>query len=130
MSNPFIFINTYKIRPGKAERYRQLCDEVTELVDAKEPDMLYFACGISDDGRDASTVQIHVDASNMANHMEIAGPIIGQAMQECLDPSQMAIDIYGTPPAALLDQLRAVAGTGVTISVHQPGPAVDRLTSR
>ena len=128
MSSPFIFINTYSIRPGKAERYRELCDEVTELVDANEPNMLSFACGISDDGANASTVQVHADLSNMAFHMEVAGPLIGQAMQECLDPSGMTIDIYGRAPDPLLEQLRAVAGTGVSINVHEPGPAVNRLT--
>lgn len=129
MSEPFIFINTYAIRPGKAEHYRELCDQVTELVEAEEPQMLYFACGITDDGASASTVQVHADVSNMSRHMEVAGPLIGQAMQECLDPTQMTIDIYGTAPEPLLAQLRQVAGTGVAINVHEPGPYVSRLTS-
>lgn len=129
MPDPFIFINTCALRPGKADQYRQLCDQVAELVDANEPEMLYFACGISDGGARASTVQIHADVSNMSRHMEVVGPVIGQAMEECLDPTEMTIDIYGAAPGPLVDQLRDTAGTDVAINVYELGSYVTQVSA-
>lgn len=129
MSTPFVFINTCAIRPGKAETYRQLCDQVTDLVDAEEPGMLYFASCISDDGASVSTMQIHADVTNLSRHMELVGPLMGQAMQECLDTAQMRIDIYGSASEILLAELRTAAGTGIAINVHEPERYVNRLSS-
>jgi quinol monooxygenase YgiN len=126
MAEPFIFINTYAIKPGKADAYREKFREVAELVEAKEPRMLYFAHHESEDGSQGATVQVHADPDNMAFHMELIGDHIRQAA-EYLDSSSWSIRIYGSPSDAVLDQMRQLAGSGVSVTVSPPVVAFDRF---
>lgn len=129
MAEPFILVNTYAVKPGKAEEYTNKAREVVELVEAKEPRMLYFAIGLSEDGTEATTVQVHADADNMTYHLEVAGDHIREAAQY-LDFSTMKIQVFGSPSDALLDHLREVAGSGVPVNVTSPAVAVNRFPQR
>lgn len=127
MAEPFIFINSYRLLPGKSDEYKEAFQEVVDIVEAKEPRMLYFAHHVSEDGSEATTVQVHADASNMAFHMELVADQIRRSMDQYLDASSMTIRIYGTPPDELIDQMRQVAGTGVSVNVAKPVVAFNRF---
>ena len=116
MPEPFIFINTYRIKPGKEEAYLQAFQQVADKVKAEEPRMLYFAEHISEDGSEATTVQVHADADNMAFHMQLIGDQI-RAAGEYLEWSSMSIRIYGSPSSTLLEQMRQMAGSGISVTV-------------
>ena len=126
MAEPFIFINSYTIKPGKKDEYRKRFQEVADLVEAEEPRMLYFGHHESEDGAEATTVQVHSDPDNMAFHMQLVGEHIKEAA-EYLDFSSMTIRIYGTPSDAVLDQMRQIAGAGVSVTVSRPVVAFDRF---
>jgi hypothetical protein len=126
MAEPFIFINTYTITPDKADAYRKKHQEVADIVEAKEPEMLYFALHESEDGTQAATVQVHADADNMAYHMELLGEHIRQAA-EYLDWSSLNIRIYGSPSDAVLDQMRQLAGSGVSVTISPAVSGFDRF---
>lgn len=126
MAEPFIFINTYTIKPGKEEEFRKSFQEVADMVEAEEPRMLYFGHHESEDGSEATTVQVHSDPDNMAFHMQLIGEHIQQAA-EYLDFSSMSIRIYGAPSDAVLDQMRQVAGSGVSVTVSPAVVAFDRF---
>lgn len=126
MAEPFIFVNTYKVKPGKEDDYRRSFQEVTDLVKAEEPRMLYFAEHVSEDGSETTTVQVHADADNMAYHMELVGVHI-QAAAEYLDWSSMSIDIYGSPTDAVLEQMRQIAGSGVSVTVSPASVSFNRF---
>jgi len=127
MAEPFIFINTYAIKPGKADAYKEKFREVAEIVEAKEPRMLYFAHHESADGSEGTTVQVHSDPDNMAFHMELIGDRIRQAA-EYLDFSSLDIRIYGSPSDAVLDQMRHLAGSGVSVTVSPAAVGFDRFS--
>lgn len=126
MAEPLIFINTYRVTPGKEEAYLEAFQEVADIVEAGEPKMLYLAEHVSEDGATATTVQVHADADNLLFHMELVGQHIQRAA-EYIDWSSMSIDLYGTPSAALLEQMRQVAGTGVSVTVNPPAVSFSRL---
>ena len=126
MGEPFIFINSYTIKPGKREEYRKRFQGVLDIVEAEEPRMLYFGHHESDDGAQATTVQVHSDADNMAFHMQLVGEHIREAA-EYLDFASMTIRIYGTPSDAVLEQMRQIAGAGVSVTVSPPVVAFDRF---
>lgn len=128
MAAPFVFINRYAVKPGKAAEYRRKSREVVDLVEAAEPRMLYFAIGVSDDGTEATTVQVHADADNMAYHMQVVGDHIREAA-EYLDFTTMSIHIVGSPSEELLDHLREVAGSGAAVSVTRPDRALNRFAA-
>ena len=126
MAEPFIFINTYRIKPGHEDEYLKAFGEVADIVKAEEPKMLYFAEHISEDGSEATTVQVHADADNMAHHMELVGDHIREAAQY-LDFSSMSIRIYGSPGQHVLEQMRELAGSGVSVTVSPAVVSVSRL---
>ena len=67
--------NTYTIKPGKEEAYKTAHQQVADLVEAKEPKMLYFALHTSEDGSQATTVQVHADAEKQAPmRRDVAAP--------------------------------------------------------
>jgi hypothetical protein len=116
MAEPFIFINTYTIKPGKEEAYKTAHQKVADLVEAKEPKMLYFALHTSEDGSEATTVQVHADAENFGYHMSVVEDNI-RAAHEYVDYANAAIRIFGSPTAAILDQMRQLAGSGVSVTI-------------
>jgi hypothetical protein len=116
MAEPFIFINTYTIKPGKEEAYKTAHQMVADLVEAKEPKMLYFALHTSEDGSQATTVQVHADAENFGYHMSVVEDHV-RAAHEYVDYANAAISIFGSPTAAILDQMRQLAGSGVSVTV-------------
>jgi hypothetical protein len=116
MAEPFIFINTYTIKPGKEEAYKTAHQQVADLVEAKEPKMLYFALHTSEDGSQATTVQVHADAENFGYHMSLVEEHV-RAAHEYLGGTNMAIRIFGSPTEAILDQMRQLAGSGVSVTI-------------
>jgi hypothetical protein len=116
MAEPFIFINTYTIKPGREEAYKAAHQQVADLVEAKEPKMLYFALHTSEDGSQATTVQVHADAENFGYHMSLVEDHV-RAAHEYLGAANMAIRIFGSPTAAILDQMRQLAGSGVSVTI-------------
>lgn len=127
MAEPFIFINTYAIKPGQSDAYKDAFQQVAEIVHSDEPKMLYFACHISEDGSEATTVQVHADADNMAFHMDLVGDQIRSAA-EFLDFSTMSVQIYGSPTDQILNQMRQLAGDGTKVTVRPATVAFDRFT--
>jgi hypothetical protein len=126
MAEPFIFINTYTIKPGKEEAYKTAHQQVADLVEAKEPKMLYFALHASEDGSQATTVQIHADAENVGYHMSLVEDHV-RAAHEYLDGANMAIRILGAPTAAILDQMRQLAGSGISVTISPPTLGFNRF---
>lgn len=126
MAEPFIFISNYRFKPGKEEEYREAFQEVADIVAAQEPRMLYFAEHVSEDGSEATTVQVHSDPENMAYHMQLVGKHIREAA-EYLDWSSMSIQIFGSPTEAVLEQMREIAGSGVSVKVSPAAVTVNRL---
>ena len=126
MAEPFIFINTYTIKPGKEEAYKTAHQQVADLVEAKEPKMLYFALHTSEDGSQATTVQVHADAENFGYHMSLVEEHV-RAAHEYLDGANMAIRIFGSPTEAILDQMRQLAGSGVSVTISPPTLGFNRF---
>jgi Antibiotic biosynthesis monooxygenase len=126
MAEPFIFINTYTIKPGKEEAYKTAHRKVADLVQAKEPKMLYFALHTSEDGSQATTVQVHADAENFGYHMSLVEDHV-RAAHDYLDDSNTAIRIFGSPTAEILDQMRQLAGSGVSVTVSPPTLGFNRF---
>jgi hypothetical protein len=126
MAEPFIFINTYTIKPGKEEAYKTAHQKVADLVEAKEPKMLYFGLHTSEDGSEATTVQVHADAENFGYHMSLVEDHV-RAAHEYLDSSNTTIRIFGFPTAEILDQMRQLAGSGVSVTVSPPTLGFNRF---
>ena len=128
MSEPLIFINTYAIKEGMATRYRELTAGVIDMVKSEQPQILYFAFFMNEDGTEATTFQVHPDSDSMLRHMSLAEKHIQQSA-EAIDFTKMAISLYGNPNEAVLETMRQLSGTGVPITINAPVSTVNRLQS-
>ncbi len=126
MAEPLILINTYRVVPGKEEEYFERFGEVVDIVEANEPKMLYFAEHVSEDGAWTSTVQVHADAENLGYHMKLVEDHIREAA-EYIDWSSMSIQLFGSPGQAVLEQMRQLAGSGVSVSISPAKVSFDRF---
>lgn len=113
---PFVFINTYKIKEGKLDELKKNSHELVELVDAKEPRMLCFAFYLNDDRTEVTTLQVHPDADSMMTHMQVAAGHIEEA-HEFLDFSSMRIQVYGDLPEPVRAEMQRLSGSGVPVSI-------------
>ena len=126
MAEPFIFINTYAIQPDMLDAYKETFQRTAKVVEDNEPRMLYFACHVNETDTEATTVQVHADAANMAFHMQLVRDHI-EAARDLIDFSSMSIRIYGSPTDALLEQMRKLSGAGVDVTVSRAAIAFDRF---
>ena len=91
--------------------------------------MLYFGFHQGEGSNEVATVQVHADAENMGFHMQLADEHIRDAMDQFLDVTNMRIQIYGTPTDPILDQMRALTGTGVPVAIYRSTRATVRFTA-
>jgi len=126
MADPFIFISSYTIKPGRKDEYLERFRAVKDIVESEEPRMLYFGEHVSEDGSETTTVQVHADADNMAHHMQLVGDHIQESGQY-LDFESMSIRIFGSPSEEVLEQMRQLAGSGVSVTVSRAEVSFNRL---
>jgi len=116
MSEPLIFIGTHTIREGKLEDFKKSCGVLVEVVEANEPRLIAFNIYVSEDGTEATIVQVHPDPDSMLFHMQVARQHISEAYQSDLEKTRR-IDVYGKPSDTVLETIRQLAGSGVPLSL-------------
>jgi len=103
-------------------------DELSEFVEANEPQLLAYNVYFSDDGARMTVLHINPDSASLRLHMKIAGPKF-PPIGPFID--MLAIDVYGRPEDDLVEQLRRKAemlGSG-TVRVHDLHAGFARLRS-
>jgi hypothetical protein len=116
VSGPFIFIATNRLKPGKLERERERVRELSDFIAANEPRLLAFNEYADESGTEVGVVQVHPDAQSMLFHMELIRERAASAYAETLEATT-AIEVFGSPDAAMLQMLHQQAGAGVALSV-------------
>jgi len=71
MSHPFIFVSTFRLKQGKLEAFKEMCQGLVEFVESNEPRVIAFNLYASEDGTEVSNVQVHPDADSMVSHMRL-----------------------------------------------------------
>ena len=102
MSEPFVFIASYGIKPEFLDSAAERLREVASVVEEQEPQLSAFLFYLDPDRSRAIVVQVHPDGDSMATHMAvIANHIAGAWDWLDLDDSQQFA--LGTPPKVLTD---------------------------
>src|SRR3954452_21879164 len=115
MSSPFIFIATNRLKTGAYEAERRRVPGLGESLRAGERRLLAFNEYINSERTEVTVVQVHPDPASMEFHMGVVRERAAQAYSETLDATTQ-IQVFGTPSDAVLEQLRAQAGAGVSLS--------------
>jgi hypothetical protein len=113
MSEPVVYVSTFRIREGKLPEYRRLLEKLVRTVDANEPHVPAFLTFANDDQTEITNVHVFPDAMTLDRHMAVLAEQMGllptdlaQVMQY-LEP--VGIQVYGAPggqAAAMDDSLR------------------------
>ena len=85
MTQPFIFVSTYKLKEGQLENWKVWTEGLVEYVESKESRMIAFNLYVNEEGTEVTGIQIHPDAASMQSHMEIVGDYIRAAYGDFLE---------------------------------------------
>ncbi len=126
MAEPLIFINTYPIKEGKLEDYKEATPEWFEFIETNHPRLLHFASYVNEDGTEVTTVQVHPDADSMDLQMRLIADRV-EKWQEFIEWNKMSILVCGAPSDAVLERMRQISGSGVPVSIKTPLGEFSRL---
>jgi hypothetical protein len=116
MTEPLIYISTWKVKEGRLEDYKQFATRLLEIFEAREPQLIAMNIFINEEGTEMTSIQFHPDASSMDFHLRILDQALGEDMAEWvaradfLEPRHA--EIYGAPSAALLEADQPLVDAG------------------
>jgi hypothetical protein len=102
MSEPFIYIASYQVKPGHLKEARHRLRDISALVEEQEPRLRSFHFYLDQAREQVICVQIHPDAESMATHMAVIANHLATAW-DWLQPDSGTQQVLGTPPKVLTD---------------------------
>lgn len=105
MSEPFIFIGSYRVKPEYLDVAPQRLRDVAALVEKQEPQLRSFHFYLDENQGRAICVQVHPDAESMATHMSVIANHLATAW-DWLDQDSTVQRVLGSPPKVLSDYAR------------------------
>lgn len=117
MSEPLIYISTWRVKEGRLDDYKRFTREFLEIIKEKEPQLIAAHIFLNEDGSEVTSIQIHPDADSMDFHMQMVEQVLGEDMGEWVERAVFIepkhIEIYGTPSTALLDADQPAVDSGI-----------------
>jgi hypothetical protein len=120
MSEPFVYIGAYRVKPGKLEEARHRLCELTELVEKREPQLGAFHFYLDEVRGRAICVQVHPEPDSMATHMAVIAEHLDTAWDWLEQDSAKAMWL-GTPPDVLVNYAREFDETFDAYPTHIAG---------
>jgi quinol monooxygenase YgiN len=122
MSEAFVYIGTWTIKPDKREDARKRMAEIVDFVETNEPRLIGFHVFFDDDGGTCSVVQLHPDCASMEFHMQVGAAHFATAFDfiESITHEQY----YGEISDSLAAELAKWDDPSVTVTkmpVHDAG---------
>ena len=127
MSSPIVFVSTHRIKEGKLDDFKQLSREMAPLLEAGQPNTVFFQGYLNEEGTEVTFVWVFPDSAAMDLHFQGADERAAKAY-EFVQPQRF--EIYGTPSDMVLAAMRAATGPGVDLFLKpQPLGGFTRLAS-
>ncbi len=102
MSEPFVYIASYGIKPEFLDSAAERLRDIARVVEEQEPRLSSFLFYLDSDRGRTIVVQVHPDGDSMATHMAVVANHIAHAWDWLdLDDSQQIV--LGTPPHVLTE---------------------------
>lgn len=106
VTEPIVYIDRSRIRPGKLEELKPAIEDLVEFIEAREPQLLSYGFHLDEDEYRMTVVAVHPDAASVEFHMDVGG----EAFRDFADLIQMdGIEVYGEPTDRMLEQLEEKA---------------------
>jgi quinol monooxygenase YgiN len=120
MTEPFIFIGTYKIKEGKRDDFARYWREFVEFVETSEPRLIAFNAYVNDEGNEVAVVQVHPDVDSMEFHMKLIREHVEHAAWEFLGDT-VSTQIYGAVSDSALETMRQMGSAAFSVKPHGIG---------
>ena len=120
MSQPFIFVSTSRLKPGKLDAYRDYWQEFCRDIESREPRLIAINAYVNETATEVTVVQVHPDVASMQVHMEVARERIGTAYAEFLEATT-EIRVFGHLTEEATAMMKQLAGPDVAFSVSPVG---------
>jgi quinol monooxygenase YgiN len=110
MTQPFIYVGTYKIKEGKRDDFARYWRDFVEFVEASEPRLIAFNAYVNEEGSEVAVVQVHPDGDSMEFHMKVIREHMEHAAWEFLG-DVVGEHVYGVLSDSVLDTMRQFGGS-------------------
>jgi hypothetical protein len=121
MSQPLIYISTWKVKDGRLDDYKQFAKQLTEIIEAKEPQLIAFNVFLNEEGTEMTSIQVHPNADSMDFHMQIVSQALGEEMNDWVGRADFIepkhIEIFGMPSTKLLEADNPIVEAGIPRSI-------------
>ena len=114
MNQPFAYVGTWTVKPGKVEEAKKFLSEHAAFIEANEPRMIAFHVYFNEEGNTASVVQVHPDSASMETHMQV----IAEHMSDAFDviDTILSEQYYGPMSESLSETLAQWETPGVKVT--------------
>ena len=106
MTDPIVFIGSFRARPGRGADFRRMFEGVVELIGSTKPATALYAGYADADGSTIRVVHAFPDAPAIASHFE-GSRDRSASVADIIEPAGFAL--YGPAPEAVVEQLRGEA---------------------
>jgi quinol monooxygenase YgiN len=104
VSEHLIFVDTFRVKPGRLEEFRQTAAEICAAVADEEPLVVEYSIHLSDDATHGIGTQVHPSYESVQHHGRLMRRFADRIMELTEIVSQ---DIYGPLPEDHLAAIRA-----------------------
>jgi len=122
MSDAFVYVGTWTIKPGKAAEAKTFFAKHAALIEKSEPRLIAFHVYFDEEGKTGTVVQVHPDSASMELHMQVIAEHMGEAF-EIID-TILSEQYYGPMSQPLSETLAQWETPGVAVTkmpVHEAG---------
>lgn len=104
MPTPLIFVATFRVKEGKVKELKDYYERVSQLVEAREPQLIAFNAFLSEDGTEMTSIQVHPDTESMETHMQVLSELWDESFAEYAEYLEEGLGVayYGTPAESAL----------------------------
>jgi hypothetical protein len=120
MTQPFIFVASYPVRPNRLDEIQNRCRRVAALVQSNEPQLLAFHFYFDEARERLGVMQLHPDAASMERHMAVIAEHLSAA-SDWFDLEGGEQHWFGSPPVDLTRYAAEHSETVDAFPVHLAG---------
>jgi hypothetical protein len=118
VASSIVYIDRSRILPGRLDEVRAGIVGLVAFIEEREPRLLHYAFYVDEAALLMTVVAVHPDSASLELHLEV-----GREEFRKLAPfiELQAIEVFGVPRAAAVEQLRSKAaalGTDVSLVIH------------
>src|SRR2546423_906687 len=123
MSEPVVYVSTWRIKEGKFEDYLRFYAELVRIVDENEPRVAAFLAFANEDLTQITNIHVYPDNETLERHMNVIGEKMGllpddlTAMMHHLEP--VGVEVFGTPAGKAAEMDNGLLDSGVPFTAKK-----------